>query len=46
MSPEEYEVHRERVLWLSEHPLVDSDRRDDVEPLEETRQATLEEVAW
>ena len=42
MSPEEYEVHRERVLWLSEHPLVDCDLGD-VDP-EETRQATLTEV--
>lgn len=48
MSPEEYDVHRECVLWLSEHPLIDRSRtpdRWDLEPDRETRQATLEEVA-
>ena len=40
MSPEEYERHRERVLSLSEHPLVDRSPDD----LEETRQATLTEA--
>lgn len=41
MSPEEYEVHRERVLYLSEHPLIERDNRLD----QDTRQATLSEVA-
>lgn len=27
MSPEEYAVHRERVTWLSEHPLVERNQR-------------------
>lgn len=39
MTPEEYAVHRERCLWLSEHPLTTRD----LEPAE-TRQAMLEEV--
>ena len=38
MSPEEYEVHRERVMWLSEHPLVDRDRAD-----RDTEQTSLSE---
>lgn len=46
MSPEEYDVHRERVLWLSEHPLIDGDREDlDLEPGDHHRQTTFEEVA-
>lgn len=28
MSPEEYAVHRERVMWLGEHPLVERERDD------------------
>lgn len=45
MTPEEYEVHYERVLWLSEHPLTRDQKREDVDALEESRQATLREVA-
>lgn len=41
MTPEEYEVHRERVLYLSEHPLIESDERRDLG----TRQLTLSEMA-
>ena len=40
MSPEAYALHRERTLYLSEHPLVD--RSPD--GLEETRQITLMEA--
>lgn len=43
MTPEEYEVHCERILYLSEHPLVDRNRRDNLE--DETRQMTLMEAA-
>lgn len=28
MTPEEYAVHCERVLWLSEHPLIERDREE------------------
>lgn len=28
MSPEEYECRRERLLWLSEHPLVEREREN------------------
>ena len=42
MSPEEYQCHRERLLWLDEHPLVN---REDIDFRgKDTRQATLEEV--
>lgn len=42
MSPEEYAISRERILYLSEHPLVEGDW-DALE--KRTRQLTLEEVA-
>lgn len=45
MSPEEYAVHCERILYLSEHPLVDRHGEDANPELEETRQATLEVFA-
>lgn len=41
MSPEEYALSRERVLYLSEHPLIERD--DGADP--DTRQLTLSEVA-
>lgn len=43
MSPEAYELHRERVLYLSEHPLIERGDRDGLE--RRTRQLTLSEVA-
>lgn len=43
MTPEAYALHRERVLYLSEHPLIGRGRVTDLE--EKTRQLTLEEVA-
>lgn len=39
MNAEEYALHRERMMFLSDHPLVE---RDPDSP--DTRQATLEEV--
>lgn len=29
MTPEEYAVHKERVLWLSQHPLAAVEAGDD-----------------
>lgn len=43
MSPKQYERHRERTLYLSDHPLTDYDRADIEE--RDTRQATLDEVS-
>lgn len=43
MTPEEYARHRERVLYLSDHPLVE-DRSDGPTDADETRQATLSEL--
>ena len=45
MTPEAYALHRERVLYLSEHPLIDGDREDvNLEPGGHHRQTTLGEV--
>lgn len=41
MSPEDYELHRERVLYLSEHPLIESDETRELDD----EQLTLREVA-
>lgn len=43
MTPEEYAVHRERCLWLSEHPLTTRDL-EDVDAGEDVHQRRLTDL--